>query len=160
VLCYQVQDIQYAIWGTSSKAISVDGSWHGVARISEAYGCRSLIACLQIFCKTFWVCFLSFKLNDIYVHEHTRTCMRACKHTILWSVYLKINNEVYAENFIHQQYLITNQVNVVILHIIKIVLFKMLEEHFIRATVDISYRSQSYAKNVYGFDFVWENHKK
>ena len=24
----QVQDVQYAIWGTSSKAILVDSSWH------------------------------------------------------------------------------------------------------------------------------------
>jgi hypothetical protein len=74
------------------------------------------------------------------MYTNTHTCMRAClqAYDFVKCFSQNLNNEVYAENFIHQQ-LITNQVNVVILHIIKIVVFKMLEELFIRATVDISY---------------------
>jgi hypothetical protein len=73
------------------------------------------------------------------MYTNTHTYMHAClqAYDFVKCVSQNLNNEVYAENFIHQQ-LITSQVNVVILHIIKIVVFKMLEELFIRATVDIS----------------------
>lgn len=35
----------------------MDSSWHWVAWITEASSCWSLIACIQIFGKTFWVSF-------------------------------------------------------------------------------------------------------
>ena len=86
----QVQDVQYAIWGTSSKAISVDSSWHWVAIVCKACGCGSVVACLQIFCKTFWVPFLILEATHTRLHTHTSMglCMCACKRCFFQDVFI------------------------------------------------------------------------
>lgn len=67
VLCDQIQDFQYPIWGASPKTISVDCSWHWVARVTKTCCRWSLVACLQILYKTLWVCSAPLCLHHRYI---------------------------------------------------------------------------------------------